>query len=571
MPEETPMKKPMICSFPGKKTILPRRVPSGTSAGSAEAADFPLIIMSQYPGQNLAERIRDDRNEIDCLILRHGAVLFRGFDVTAPEHFSKAMAVLDPEILSYTERSSPRHKVADNVYTSTDHPHHQDIVLHSEQSYTLDWPCLISFTCQRKAMTGGNTPIADNRKVLRHLPTGLRDRFERHGVLYMRTYTPGLGVRWQTAFQTESRAEVERFCAERNIVVEWLPDGRLRTRQKRSAFQKHPVSGEVLWFNHALFFHHTSLEPEVAQALIEAVGMDHLPTTTCFGNGEPFSDDNIAAMRAAVAREKRTFEWEERDVLVLDNMICQHGRDPFTGDRTVLTIMGRLNSIQVARQQHARIEPTRPPKVALLSIFADAILNELGDRGKDVIIPKDLTKFDLHALYRQQQFDVLICFGYPKLLPVSDPLFKNVRFFNAHSSLLPYSRGWNPNLCSWINDEPHGVTIQEMGQAYDTGDIVFQKRLTLDPEKETLRSSYFLKIGVMTEFLGQHWEQLVRGDYTPIRQDLGAGSEMTREQLLVYEDIIDQYRDRPISELLQAIKARDTGNGQVESASPMLH
>lgn len=236
-----------------------------------------------------------------------------------------------------------------------------------------------------------------------------------------------------------------------------------------------------------------------------------------------------------------------------ENTIKKSVKRPFPGKETILP--RRTSS-------GPRVASSRVPKVVLLSVFADAILNELGDRGKDVITPRDLAKFDLHALFRQEPFDVLICFGYAKLLPVSDPLFKNVRFFNAHSSLLPYSRGWNPNLSSWIYDEPHGVTIQEMGTAYDTGDIVFQKQLTLDPEKETLRTSYFLKIGVMTELLGQHWDEIVRGDYTAIRQNLNAGSEMTREQVLVYSDIIDQYRDRPIPELLRAIQARKDNNEQ---------
>lgn len=552
--------------FPGRENIVPRRV---QSASNTHNTDFPLVIVSNYSGQNLAQRILENKGEIDKLLLRHGALLFRGFDVSKPDQFSNSIAALDSEILSYTERSSPRHKVADNVYTSTDHPADQDIVLHSEQSYTLDWPCLISFTCQRKAATGGDTPIADNRRILQHLPTNLRKRFEQHGVLYLRTYTPGLGVSWQTAFQTEDAREVERFCAERSIEVVWLPDGRLQTRQKRSAFQKHPVSQEVLWFNHALFFHHTSLEPDIAKALIDAVGLDHLPTTTRFGNGEKFSDDDLAAMRTAVAREKQTFAWEEQDVLILDNMICQHGRDPFSGERSVLTIMGRPYSTQIARHSHQHKKSAQEPKVVLLSVFADAILNELGERGTKVITPKEISTFDLHALYQKEPFDVLICFGFPKLLPVTDPLFKNVRFFNAHSSLLPYGRGWNPNLCAWINNEPHGVTLQEMGAGYDTGAIVFQKQLTLNPEKETLRSSYFLKIGVMTELLGQHWDQLVRGEYTPIQQDLSAGSEMTRAEVLVYQDIIDQYGDRPISELLRAIGARDTIRGRTTNIKPI--
>lgn len=553
------MNQPVMRPFPGRKNIVPRRVQSASNT------DFPLVIMSNHDGQDLARWIHENKDEIDKLLLHHGALLFRGFNVSEPDQFSNSIAALDSEILSYTERSSPRHKVADNVYTSTDHPADQDIVLHSEQSYTLDWPCLISFTCQRKAATGGDTPIADNRRILQHFPTDLIKRFEQHGVLYLRTYTPGLGVSWQTAFQTEDAREVERFCAERSIEVEWLPDGRLQTRQKRSAFQKHPVSREVLWFNHALFFHHTSLEPDIAKALIDAVGLDYLPTTTRFGNGEEFSEEDLAAMRGAVAREKRTFAWKEQDVLILDNMICQHGRDPFSGERSVLTIMGRPYSTQVARNSHLRKKPAQEPKVVLLSVFADAILNELGERGRKVIIPQDISAFDLHALYKKEPFDVLVCFGYAKLLPVTDPLFKNVRFFNAHSSLLPYGRGWNPNLCAWINNEPHGVTLQEMGAGYDTGAIVFQKQLTLNPDKETLRSSYFLKIGVMTELLGQYWDQLVHGEYTPIQQDLSAGSEMTRAEVMVYQDLIDQYGDRPIPELLRAIRARDTTQGRTKN------
>lgn len=556
------MSKPISRPFPGRENIVPRR---SQSAPNPNKMDFPLIITSDDKGQNLAQHIQVNKDEIDKLLVSHGALLFRGFDVSEADQFSSSIAALDSEILSYTERSSPRHKVADNVYTSTDHPADQDIVLHSEQSYTLDWPCLISFTCQVKAATGGDTPIADNRRILQHLPTNLRKRFEQHGVLYMRTYTPGLGISWQTAFQTEDKRQVENFCAERSIEAIWLPDGRLQTRQKRSAFQKHPVTGEVIWFNHALFFHHTSLEQNIAKALIEAVGLDHLPTTTRFGNGEEFSSDDLAAMREAVAREKRTFAWKEQDVLILDNMICQHGRDPFSGRRSVLTIMGRPYSTQIARNFQQNKKPATEPKVVLLSVFADAILNELGERGKNVITPKDLSTFDLNALYEKEPFDVLICFGYAKLLPVTDPLFKNVRFFNAHSSLLPFGRGWNPNLCAWINNEPHGVTIQEMGAGYDTGAIVFQKQLTLDAEKETLRSSYFLKIGVMTELLGQHWNQLIRGEYTPIPQNLSTGSEMTRAEVLVYQDIIDQYGDRPIPEMLQAIKARDNIRGRTSN------
>ena len=52
------------------------------------------------------------------------------------------------------ERSSPRHEVADQVYTSTDHPPRHPIPLHNEQSYNITWPLRI-FHCVLPPASGG--------------------------------------------------------------------------------------------------------------------------------------------------------------------------------------------------------------------------------------------------------------------------------------------------------------------------------------------------------------------------------------------------------------------------------
>jgi methionyl-tRNA formyltransferase len=192
--------------------------------------------------------------------------------------------------------------------------------------------------------------------------------------------------------------------------------------------------------------------------------------------------------------------------------------------------------------------------VVLLSMFADAILNELGPRAESVITIPKLEDFDVHRVFAQTPFDVLVCFGYNKRLPVADPLFKGVRFVNVHTSILPFGRGSNPNFCAWLNGEPHGITIHEMAPAYDTGDILFQKRIALDATTETLRSSYFLKIATAIEFLVDKWDDLVRGNYERTKQERGAGSLLTQKDLLGYADIIARYSDRPIVELLTAVK-----------------
>jgi methionyl-tRNA formyltransferase len=195
-------------------------------------------------------------------------------------------------------------------------------------------------------------------------------------------------------------------------------------------------------------------------------------------------------------------------------------------------------------------------KVALLSMFSESIVNELDPRYQtDLVVVQDLETFDLHSFYDQHRFELLVCFGYSKRLPVGEQHFKNARFVNVHTSLLPFGRGSNPNLCNWLCGEPHGITIHTMVSAFDAGPTLFQKRLELDADRETLRSSYFLKIATAVDFLVEKWADLLASDYVPLPQDLHDGSVLTRKELSQYSDFLQKYNDRPISEMLVAFRA----------------
>jgi len=51
------------------------------------------------------------------------------------------------------------------LFLPTDHPPDQRILLHCEQSYTLEWPMRIWFCCLQPALSGGRTPIASTREI----------------------------------------------------------------------------------------------------------------------------------------------------------------------------------------------------------------------------------------------------------------------------------------------------------------------------------------------------------------------------------------------------------------------
>lgn len=267
-----------------------------------------------------------------------GAILLRGFGWKDAADFSRAVETLSPNIARFDEESSPRRAVSGYVSTSTDYPAAYPIQFHNEYSYSAAWPLRLFFFCKRPAERGGETPIADSRRVLDRISDATRARFERTGVLYQRRFSPHLGVDWRRAFHADDPGEVSAKCEALGIQAIW-DGGELYTRQSGEAVLRHPHTGESSWFNHAFIFNVRSLEPiELREALL-LEPEDKLLTSTFYGDGEPIEDHVMEELRRAYAAEALLFPWQAGDMLVIDNMLCSHARSPFRGARQVLTVM----------------------------------------------------------------------------------------------------------------------------------------------------------------------------------------------------------------------------------------
>ena len=71
---------------------------------------------------------------------------------------------------------------------------------------------------------------------------------------------------------------------------------------------------------------------------------------------------------------------------------------------------------------------------------------------------------------------------------VRKPIIEHLRgnIINLHISLLPWNRGADPNLWSFLENTPKGITIHYIDDGIDTGDIIAQKELFFDENKETI-------------------------------------------------------------------------------------
>ena len=339
----SPQRKPFAFGAPARRTVRVSEE-SLVRTGSLEPGGpaFPLLVEPSVEGLDAVAWAGQQREWIEERLAEHGALLFRGFGIDSAERFQDFLAAASGEPLEYTERSSPRKTIAGHIYTSTEHPPDQEIFLHNEQSYNLRFPQKIAFFCLTAPREGGATPIADCRRVLSGIDPAVRRRFAEQGYLYARNFGGGLGLPWQTAFQTTDRAAVEAYCQANRIDFEWQSGDRLRTRQIRPVVARHPRSGALSWCNHATFFHVSTLPPAVRDTLLAGVATEDLPNSTWYGDGAPIETEVLEALRALYRSEQRAFPWRQGDVLLLDNLLVAHGREPFAGERRILTGMADL-------------------------------------------------------------------------------------------------------------------------------------------------------------------------------------------------------------------------------------
>ena len=108
----------------------------------------------------------------------------------------------------------------------------------------------------------------------------------------------------------------------------------------------------------------------------------------------------------------------------------------------------------------------------------------------------------------QNNIDFLISYGYQHILK-KDILdkFPN-RAINLHISYLPWNRGADPNLWSFIEDTPKGVTIHYLDEGIDTGDIIAQQKIIFGSAGETLANTYQKLQLEVQKLFKEYWPQI---------------------------------------------------------------
>lgn len=284
--------------------------------------------------------VKESLSLIEEKLLKHGGILFRNFNIQSLSEFNKFVQILCPSLLDYIYRSTPRTKLGGKIYSATEYPRDRTIPLHNENSYTKSWPQKIIFYSAVVASQGGETPVADSRRIYQKINPCIRKKFEEKGIMYVRNYTKGIDLSWQEVFQTENKKEVEEFCQLNQISFKWNTVGsELTTSQICQASTEHPVTGDKVWFNQAHLFHISSIDQATQRMLLNELCEEYLPRNALLGDGTAIAIEDLEHIRSVYEEEKFNFKWQRKDIMMLDNLLMAHGREPYQGERKVAVAM----------------------------------------------------------------------------------------------------------------------------------------------------------------------------------------------------------------------------------------
>jgi hypothetical protein len=301
---------------------------------------LPLLINSKNREIDLVGWIKSNREIFEKYLIKYGGILLRGFEIETVADFNGFMNCFDTDPLPYMFRSSPRKELDDsikNIYLSTSYPNDRIINMHNESSYSRIWGKKIVFCCIKAAERGGETPLADSRKVLKDIDPRLVSKFKNKGVRYRRNLLADLGMPWQEVFQTKDRRAAEDIC--RKYQIEWMfgQDDSMVIEWNKPAIYKHRISQEETWFNHILFFNKYSRYEELGLAFDDYLPGKYLTSDTFFGDGSEIAIEEYIEIKNAYQKNKIFFPFQKGDILFLDNMLTAHGRNSYTGDRIIAT------------------------------------------------------------------------------------------------------------------------------------------------------------------------------------------------------------------------------------------
>ncbi|OIW22892.1 Clavaminate synthase-like protein [Coniochaeta ligniaria NRRL 30616] len=285
-------------------------------------------------------------------LARHGTLLFRGLPIHNAEDFSRfahAFGYKPHEIIGIVVE---RPVLAPNVAPANEAPKEVLIYNHNESPQVPHAPEYIFFYGHKVPEKGGETPISSSLELFhraqQEIPEFI-DELAEKGILSQVTYKHGRqyagGSTLKQAFGKEIEdgddeatkrakieAQIKRYGRGEHTTWEWTDDGIVLTHRLPVIRTQPGTNLPTLFTGLASYYKRTQGNHGGSVNI----------TRQLYGDGTPIPEKYLAHLAKITDEIRVLHKWQRGDVLVYDNIIAQHGREPWEGEQSDRIVLASL-------------------------------------------------------------------------------------------------------------------------------------------------------------------------------------------------------------------------------------
>ncbi|PGH08206.1 hypothetical protein GX51_01360 [Blastomyces parvus] len=324
-----------------ENTIIPLALrPANQDDVSLDTAIETIKSLQAQDGGILTEKLA-----------RHGVLLFRGLPIHNAEDFSRfahAFGYKPHEIIGIVV---DRPLLAPNVAPANESPKEVLIYNHNESPQVPHAPEYIFFYGHRAPKKGGESPIASSvelfHRAQQEIPEFIAELAEK-GIISKVTYTFDKqhqgGSTIKQAFgkeikegddeatrRTKIEAQIARYGRGKHTTWEWTNDGIVVSHRLPSIRTQPKTNLPTLFTGLAAYYKNAQVNSKTRNI-----------TQQYFGDGTPIDEKYLAHLAKITDEIRVLHKWQEGDVLVYDNVIAQHGREPWEGEQSDRVVLASL-------------------------------------------------------------------------------------------------------------------------------------------------------------------------------------------------------------------------------------
>ena len=307
---------------------------------------FPAAFCAQAD-PNLDASLDFVRANRDMLLEQaatNGAVLLRDIGVESVEGFDAVVGALGLANFPYKQSLSNAVRVnrTKRVFSANEAPPEVQIFFHHEMAQTPLFPKWILFSCEIAPQEGGATPLCRSDVLFERLKAECPDfvtACEQRGLQYSNVMpgvddaASGMGRSWASTLGVADKDAAEDRLRKLGYSWQWQDNGCLRATTPPLPAVMDLPDGRKTFFNQliAAFCGWKDERNDPSKAIQ-------------YGDGSALDAD--AVRKAAAIADEITFymKWQVGDVVLIDNTVVMHARQPFVGKRKVVASLAEMQT-----------------------------------------------------------------------------------------------------------------------------------------------------------------------------------------------------------------------------------